>query len=182
MDSAVEWSEICKIWLCVPKMRIREEKKDMERHVSKTTQKTQISWQYLLWKIQSIWMGLSILNTPTGMKEDSADSRWHSTFMVYVPVHVILRFKSWWPWLVSVYMYDMPEGHFFFPEKRGSSLLLCITWVHLKPYMAQSLSNVAFKETVLWQKNIIDSKSHLYSASWKKKCQRGEYILNASKA
>lgn len=86
-------------------------------HVSKTTQKAQISWQYLLWKIQSIWMGLSILNTPTGMKEDSADSRRHSTCMVYVPVHVILRFRSWWPWLVSVYMYDTPEGQFFFSGK-----------------------------------------------------------------
>ena len=97
--------------------------------------------------------------------------------MAYVSVHIKLRFKSCWSWLISVYRYDMLEGNFFFPEKRGGSLLLCMTWVHLGTHMVQSLSNVIFKSSV-WQKNIIDSNSYLYSVSWRKrKAKRGSTLM-----
>ena len=43
--------------------------------------------------------------------------------------------------------------------------------------MVQSLSNVIFKSSV-WQKNIIDSNSYLYSVSWRKrKAKRGSTLM-----
>ena len=96
--------------------------------------------------------------------------------MAYVPVHIKLRFKSCWSWLISAYRYDMLEGNFFSWKERGFFATLYDLSATGNTYGSVSEQCCLQKQCVAekhnWQQFI-----SVLSLLEEKKNQKGEYML-----